>query len=265
MNLPSIHCCTAAFFNILKSRWMKSKYAGLIFFVLSLNSCTVMYRPTLQNVPMFYKKRDLQVSVANHNAAVAYSVTPAIGVIASGYYRNKLQNLPSSDKSSHYDGYQRNLSFAVGYYKVRPRGSFEIFGGYGKGYSSLFFYSQGKGGAQSNFNMFFVQPALIVGDREKYSAYGFSCRLLFVNFYDFKEVNRAVTPQIQGFVEPGFTIRLKSGAIAFKAQAFASVPLSEPKQKTADYFPYANFLAINGVIELHVSDLFAKKKENNND
>jgi hypothetical protein len=234
-----------------------TRHLTLLFLCGSLTSCTVMYRPTLQHVPMFAKKGDLQATVAVKNVALSYAATSHFGILASGYYSNHNVFTFSDDKSGDYKAYQKYLSLAVAYYNVQPRGSFELFGGYGRGYTSLTFHSgRDPAGAKSDFNNFFIQPNYIIGSRASRSSFAFSCRLSIVDFFNLKDVNYAVTPESAGFFEPAFTYSRNVGPVSIKGQALISCALDNPSVERNYYSAYGSMLAFNMAVQLHIFDLF---------
>lgn len=200
--------------------------ACLLTPALFLSSCSTVYIPNSQNIPLFQEKNQAAASVGlamgdqstGLDLQAAYAVTDHIAVMGNAYFGSVVEDWVSSADTTGTiiaEGQNipyRNFEFGVGYFTKlgSSNGIFEVYGGWG------------IGGPQNTVdpirefyrnNHFFLQPN--IGGRLGAVDLAFSTRLNYVLWPEFSEV----------LVEPGLTLRFGWEKVKFQMQGVLSFPL----------------------------------------
>lgn len=231
---------------------MLTKLRTILLFSLSISmiSCKTMYMPSMQNVPMFEKKGELQATVAVHNIQAAYAISNRLGVIANSFFRNGNVFHMDDGNTSDYTADSFNYEIGIGtMFKSDSGSKLEVFAGYGHGSASLTYYYdapppyRGWGGS-SSFNKYFIQPGII--SQTENLQLCFSMRLSLLDFYDFKDLqNNELNYATPIFIEPAITLNKQVGFISFRGQIQFSIAGGSPGKNFGEYLPYKSMLLCN--------------------
>jgi len=225
-----------------------------------LLSCKTMYMPSMQNVPMFKEKGEIQATVAIHNIQAAYAVTDRVGVIANGFFRKgKVFHLDDGN-SYNYLADSFNWELGVGT-MAQPIGNtkLEVFAGYGHGNASLTYgYDapppSGARGGYSSFHKYFVQPGII--NQGESLQVCLSGRISFVDFYDFKDLqNNTLQDKVALFIEPAVTLNKETGIFNFRGQLQFSIAAASPGRNFGEYLPYKSMFLCNVGVTANLTKL----------
>lgn len=223
-------------------------------------SCKVMYRPTMQSVPMFRGKGAGHATLGYRNAALAYAVSDKFGLTANGYFRDGSFFTLSNEYTSNYASAQKSLSINAVFYAVKPRSSFEFLVGTGWGESSISYRVGGGFGnghdarTHANFGLLILQPNFVQhrGDFD----YAFSTRLAIMSFFNYREYPPGTKIQPAPgtvFFEPAFTLRWKKRWFGMFFQAQTSLALSNSEDWGAiHYAPYRSMISMTGGLQFHL-------------
>lgn len=191
-----------------------------LFFV----SCSTIYIPNSQNVPLFEEKNQASIqtsfALGDQSSGLdiqgAVSVTNHVAVMTNAYFGKDFEDDPYN-----------NFEVGAGYFTKLgdSRGIFEVYGGWGMGGS--------KGGFKElreyyENNHFFVQPN--IGGRFGNVDLAFSTRINYVLWKEFSEV----------FFEPALTVRFGWEKVKFQVQMLGSMPVDGQRDGT----PYS----VDGVV-----------------
>ncbi|MFT2008199.1 hypothetical protein ACMA1I_05950 [Pontibacter sp. 13R65] len=225
-----------------------------LFYMLLLllaSGCSVVYTPTMQNVPLMQEKGDLKMVLNPNNLQAAYAVSDHIAVMANGSYnRTKWTISDSSNTTPHtYKPYRYNLEAAVGYYRpVIEKVFMEVYGGAGFGHTHLhnhpIFVGNTSDEPEEQHRLFsadnrkiFIQPT--IGLSEDVVELSISSRLVAQQFRNvsttysdwYLEHNQLanVDQHTHLFVEPCFTLRVGFKWVKFQTQAIYSAKISRPE------------------------------------
>lgn len=230
---------------------------------LLLVGCSMMYIPNSQNTPVFKGRHDFVVTGSYSNYQLAYAPTSNLGLIVNGYYRNSKYFNLDDGKNYFYRGTARLVEGGIGYFKKNHHTTFSIYGGWGKGYCSIYYDQSyvGTVGHFSHYNRVFFQPNVSWGNDVVQCIV--STRLSFVNLYDFsgapliRGVSQNNTPF---FLEPAFTFQAKLGRVYFHAQLQGSIATIELSDAYAGYTPYQTMPVINVGFVVHLRDLISNSE-----
>ncbi len=233
-----------------------------IVLVLIITSCTTMYVPTMQAVPMFENKGDLQATVSTRNVQLAYAPTNGFGFFLDAYNRNGKPFVFSDDKAGSWHLRSYAMEGAVGIFQKQETYRTEIFVGYGQGFSSITYWEgssswRAEHGGSSSFNKYFIQPNVSFGNGDIKGS--FSLRLSSLNFYNFQDLNGATISHQAIFFEPSFTLRKKIEFMSFKVQLQYSAVSSDFSDHNSKYVPYKNSALLFLGIDVHLNELFPKE------
>jgi hypothetical protein len=227
--------------------------AVLLIILVFLSSCSTVYVPNSQSVPLFEEKKQAVVMGAlavgdqstGADIQAAYAVTDHFAVMGNAYFGQVVEDWITSidSNTTTFAGENvpyRNFELAVGYFTKlgTSDGIFEVYGGWGFGgprntiESVREFYRN---------NHFFVQPN--IGGRLGAVDVAFSTRINYVLWPEFSEV----------FFEPAFTLRFGWEKVKFQVQGLISVPFDGygddllPSDISADFPAYEFFHTSFGI------------------
>lgn len=215
------------------------------FVLLSIQSCTVMYSPSMQNAPLLQEKNEVRATVGISDFQAAYAVTDHVGVMLNGYYNNG----SSSFTYDSYDPYgystykeqnSKHIEGGAGMFnKLNDKVLVEAYSGFGFGNTTLKKFEQDSMNAipsmrnrfSADYMRFFIQPA--IGYSLDNFDFAFSTRILLQKYYNINTFG--YTPielyddklyQIDQpyffFLEPALTMRFGYKYVKFQAQAILS-------------------------------------------
>lgn len=211
-----------------------------LVFAISLQSCNIMYSPSMQNVPLLQEKHEVAATVGLNDLQGAFAVTDHFGVMLNGYFNNGTTSYTDPYTWSSTERKSAHVEAGAGVFKkLNDNSTVEIFGGGGYGNSSikeLFRDSLNaipslRNSYSANLIRFFIQPA--IGYTVENFDVAFSTRILFqkytdpsiygyspVDLYDNKLLD--LDKQVFAFIEPAITMRFGYKYIKFHAQAILS-------------------------------------------
>lgn len=217
--------------------------AGVAFLSL-IQSCNVMYSPSMQNTPLLQEKKEVVANIGLNDIQGAYAVTDHIGVMMNGYYNNGASN--DYNNYDYYDSWYRqerkqaHVEAGVGFFdKFNDNAIMEIYGGLGYGNASMNNFGRDsineipilKNSYNADYARFFIQPA--IGYSMDNFDFSFSMRILFhkymdansqgysrVELYDDKLLD--MDKPVYAFLEPALTLRYGFKYVKFQAQAMLS-------------------------------------------
>ncbi|MFO7879249.1 MAG: hypothetical protein R6V52_04355 [Bacteroidales bacterium] len=245
---------------------MKTFLLPMLLLLLLSTSCKVMYKPSMQNVPLLQNKGDVTSTVSYNNYQVAYGLTDNLGVMLNGHYnKNQWASTSAHEIRKEYITSRYSLEGGLGYYSNFDENSvFEIYGGGGYGaydynfdkfendnYLSTYEYAAASWRA-------FVQPS--VGYSTDNFQIAFSTRFMGVGFFDIAYKNYTESElsaedindldgNIYPFLEPALTIRAGSEVLKFHIQLIYSRKLTN---QSLSYMP----LNLNFGVNLSFSNLY---------
>ena len=209
----------------------------LIALVTGCQTPRYMYAPTRVNAPLLTQKQELQLNgsiaaLKGFDASVAYAVSPGIGLMINGSWRNHVQKKPGTRDellnpfSIHY--HRASVDLGIGWFKKLESSSWyiEIFAGGGSGILSMedegvlrrtdtttITYSRSY---KNRLARLFFQPELGANPSEFFQIV-FFVRFQFIKFdhiqtnYSYWEMQSYGIPESPSafvrFAEPGFSIR----------------------------------------------------------
>jgi len=217
--------------------------AGVAIITL-IQSCNVMYSPSMQNTPLLQEKKEVVANIGINDIQGAYAVTDHVGVMLNGYYNNGASN--DYNSYDYYDSWYRqerkqaHVEAGVGCFnKLNDNIIMEIYGGLGYGSASMNNYGRDslneipilKSSYSADFTRFFIQPA--IGYSVDNFDFSFSMRILFqkymnansygytrIELYDDKLLD--MDKPVYAFLEPALTMRYGYKYVKFQAQAMLS-------------------------------------------
>jgi hypothetical protein len=248
------------------------KYLLISFaFMLLFTSCKVMYKPSMQNVPLIEEKGDFTSTLSYNNYQLAYGLTDQFGIMANGHYNiNEWSSSFDSISSNEYTTSRWSADLGAGYYKAfGDNGIFELYGGGGFGMYDFDYDVFENEEFQSTYEYdasswrVFVQPSFgFVSDNFEVA---FSTRFVGVSFFDIAYRNYTEEDLIYEdlydlgttmypFIEPAVTLRAGHESVKFHLQLIYSKILNE---RSLSYMP----VNLNIGINLRISDLYKSRSE----
>ncbi|MEX2234071.1 MAG: hypothetical protein WD824_18035 [Cyclobacteriaceae bacterium] len=229
--------------------------------VMLFTSCSVMYKPTMTNVPMFSEKGEMQASVSLEDLQLAYSVSKSVGLILNGQHLNRGPLSLGDGKTSDYQVRNTCIDGAIGMYTAGQKSSFDFFVGFGKGYSSVSYYEDGYlSGGNSHFNKFYFQPDLVLRNKKRVKI-AFSIRVTLADFYELPLTSNGPTSLPNNwatFVEPSFTLRKDIGVIGLVGQLQYSAASEHADFYYGHFIPFHDRMALRFAFLLHVDKIVSK-------
>ncbi len=243
----------------------------IIIAILSFSSCKMMYKPTMQNVPLMQKEGELKSTLSYDNYQVAYATSDNIAVMLNGHYnRNQWGNSLSENTMNEYDTKRWSVDGGAGYYRPFSDFVFEIYGGGGYGPYDFDYdvyeydtYIQTK---QYNVQSWrgFIQPS--IGYCTEYADIAFSSRLMYVGFFNPTSSNfdqdELIDEKISDleqytytFIEPALTIRFGIPKGKLHIQLIYAYKLN---QQSLNYMP----LNLNFGITINISEFYQSESDN---
>ena len=211
----------------------------LLFTVIVISSCNVMYMPNMENVPLMSEKGDMKFNLSSTNAQASYAITDNIALMANGYKRDNSWTSAGDSVNFEYTSDRFLAEGGVGYF--RPLSDdviFEVYGGGGFGqiafdYIDVDFDIDKRFSA--NMTRYFVQPN--IGYKNEIIEFAFSSRLTALKFSGIEAKNYTVQDLVTDdlfqidkptyfFFEPAFTIRLGYKWVKLHFQTIYSTKLN---------------------------------------
>jgi hypothetical protein len=251
----------------------------LLFFIIAVigtQSCSIMYTPSMQNVPLFKEKNEIRATIGITDFQGAYAVSDKIGVMVNGSLSNGNQTTTYNyNYSSTSTSKGSNIEVGAGYYKLINENSvFEVYGGVGTGKNSIGLTTEDSinaiprkvGSFTATTSRFFVQPS--IGFTNDYFDLAFSTRFVLLKYsnissfgytptmlYEDKLLN--IGDPVFAFLEPALTMRFGYKYVKFHAQAMFSYKYNSDR---------LNYLPFNMNVGIHIDlvGLFNKKAPTNN-
>ncbi|MEI6347524.1 MAG: hypothetical protein WCP69_06225 [Bacteroidota bacterium] len=250
----------------------KTKFFILMIGVTIISqSCNIMYRPNMQNVPLLSEKNEVRATIGPTDFQGAFAVTDNLGIMVNG-------SLVNGQTQSNFDNFNSNyttqvskgslIEAGVGYYKpLNENALFEVYGGVGAGKNSIVSseFSNGisfvNSSIYANSSRFFVQPS--IGFSNDYVDFAFSTRFVLQKYSKIDTLGYTTTmlynddllnidQPIFAFLEPALTLRIGYKYVKFHAQAMYSYKYnSEP----LNYFP----VNVNVGIHINIAGRFNAK------
>ena len=219
---------------------MKNKILPLSFIISSLlyiQSCAPAYIPNRINAPLFTEAGevsvDLSVGRSGLDPQFAMSVTENIGFMVNGSL-SLPNNTDTTDLDFHRHGF---IEAGAGYSKkIGTNQVFEIFGGFGRGFSESYWTNDliGNVNMKSQYNRFFIQPSF--GITQKNIDFAFSNRFVLVQMsINNQYSNNFTVNQFDYFWEPVVTFRAGGTYVKFIMQTGLSVPLIQIPENSYEY------------------------------
>lgn len=242
---------------------MKNILRKLLFFGLAgfaLSSCKVMYKPNMQNVPLFKEQGEFRATINTSNLQVAYAVSENIAVLANGYYQAPTWTLESGYSSAEFNTKRLFVEGAAGYFNnFEENAVVEVYGG--AGFGNIRFdevYTDLQDPANNHTNTLqasaikaFIQPN--IGITSENIDFGFSSRLVGLKFtsitsnYSLEDIYEAqlqdvIDESMFFFFEPALTFRAGYKWVKFHSQLQYSVKLNN---QVLDYNPFGFNIGIH--------------------
>jgi hypothetical protein len=242
-----------------------------IIAILAFCSCKMMYKPTMQNVPLMHKEGDLKSTLSYNNYQLAYATSDNTAVMLNGHYnRNKwASSLSDTTTTNEYTTKRWAVDGGAGYYRPFSDFVFEAYGG--GGYGSYDFdydvyeydtYIQTK---EYNVQAWrgFIQPS--IGYCSDYADIAFSTRLMYIGFFNptssnFNQdelVDEKLTDLEQytyTLIEPALTVRFGIPKGKLHIQFIYAYKLN---QQSLNYMP----LNLNFGITLNISEFYDQESD----
>ena len=263
---------------------MKKQYFLLpVILVLLLSSCSLrrfMYAPTLPQDPMLNKKGASDVRAlfsggrfdkpdSNYDVGfdvqAAYAAGRHLAFTAAWTYRDQVSN--NNDKGplrvpSLLQHYHSTADVGLGYFTAlphHPNSFFNLYGGYGFGFTRMSEHGQGNAGAYylhyaASIRKFYVQPGVHFNDPYRSLQTALSLRLSAVRYHD---IQSDYTPAQESayemaslrnttflFAEPSITVRLHGRRLPWLSM---EIQLSGNLKINAAPLYYRFFYLSNGV------------------
>lgn len=228
--------------------------------VILLTSCKAMYKPTMNNVPMFSKKGEIQASVSLEELQLAYSVSKNIGLTLNGQYLNRRPLSIDDGKTSDYKVRNTCIDGAVGVYTADQKSLFDFFVGFGKGYSSISYYDVGSlSGGNSHFNKVYFQPDLVLGNHKPMQM-AFSIRVTIAYFKELPvNTNSPLSSQNwPAFFEPSFSLRQNFGVFGLFGQAQYCTAPGQDEDYVGHFIPFRDRLLLRFALQIHVDKVMSE-------
>lgn len=203
--------------------------AGIIIF--SMISCSIEYYPTTYNVPLFTGMEQFEATASYGNGGfggqIAYAPINHFGFIATGSFVDKDESNFFFNNGGTEDGnldpdFHKHLfgEAGLGYFTgMGSKGSFEIYGGYGRGRTEGFNEDFDTDYDKATYSKFFLQPEIGITNHIFEGA--FISRLSAVDMKS--NVNNYQTFAV--FFEPGFVFKVGYKYVKYYTQIGFSVPM----------------------------------------
>lgn len=168
-----------------------SKFSAFIIAsIFLLQGCRAVYIPNMQNVPTFTEKKEIRATLGVNNYQMAYAATDKIGLMLNGQHIKTQRNGVDLRQSANFEETSKKslIEGGIGYFKkMEKRGSFEIYGGVGRGNISFdrrdSLTNVGYDRYFAKTSRLFIQPGFgwSVND---FVEIAFSLRVLRLKFFD---------------------------------------------------------------------------------
>lgn len=239
-----------------------------------MQSCAVMYSPSMQNVPLLQEKNEVRATVGFSDFQGAYAFSDKFAVMLNGYYNNgaSMFNNDTYFSSYSYERKSQHIEAGGGYFKhLNDNAIIECYGGLGFGSSTFKKYFSDSlnsipklnSSFLANTNRFFIQPS--IGYSIDYFDVAFSTRIQLLSYsnvnsngfsavelYDYKLLN--IDQPVFFFLEPALTMRFGYKYVKFHAQAVFSYKYNTER---LHYIPFV----FNVGIHVNISDRFKEIKK----
>lgn len=232
------------------------RISALGLFLIFYTGCSVMYVPTMQQVPMFKVQGEVQLTVNPRNCQFAYSITENFGLLVNGFY-TKIKPFTIGSRDEAFDFKREIYHFDVGggfYKKLNRNFSSEIFAGAGWGHSLLTYGDLSsptkKSGAYSNLYKIYLQPNLV------YRKSALSLRIEYVDFYNYLHVNANPSKSIKTFlISPAITFREGNEWVNSVFQFQYSLPMGNFRSHY-EYEPFSKLYLLSFGLEFQIDKFF---------
>jgi hypothetical protein len=260
---PLIHVILKGLKLYRKLNHMRLSKICLLLTGAFFSSCgSVMYVPTMQSVPMLKEKGEIHATGTIRNYQIAYAATSNIGILLNGFYLKDKFTFGSTDDYFDFKrgGYQLDAGAGT-YKKISQQLSAELFAGAGWGHAysthgSMEAWPIHLVGGTSDFYKCYLQPNLIFG------RIGFSSRLQYVNFYNYKEAQNNLVSKAGAFlIDPAITLKLGNQWIHSVFQIQYSIPISPIHYHYQGFSPMEKLFLCSIGVELRLDNMFTKHKK----
>lgn len=210
--------------------------ANILFIAIAavamlMQSCTLMYVPNAQNVPLMKEKNEVRATVGFSNATFAYAPTENVGLMLNAQYKTSHLAKVAGERDS------RKLLLEAGGGIFSPYGNdgvMEVYGGLGAG--RIYFHdpaddSTGSRSYEVNTARFFLQPG--IGVSREHVDFAFSMRMVALQFFNARtnytdeeledEGMYGVERNFYSFIEPCFTLRFGRRSVKMETQFMLSL------------------------------------------
>ena len=241
-----------------------------ILIAITLTSCTSMYYPSLQNIPMFEQKGEVITTISANNYQFGYSFSNSLGMVANGFYTNPLMHLSVSDDWSLTSMHRYGIDGGICYFKkINKSISTEVIAGAGIGHSYYAFHSSGydytvyKGdmNQSSYLSRYYIQP-----DISFLKHIILSTRFSYVDFFNTIEnhPNYNTSNVKQTFIfEPALSSRFGKNGFYVKSQFQYSLPFKTDINTDLKFWDWRYFnthYIFSLAFEMHFDEIFKKKE-----
>jgi len=233
----------------MKNKKKKVQIVGFLF-LLSIQSCAVIYAPSMENTPMLQEKHEVSATVGLSDFQAAYAVTNHFGVMLNGHYKNGSSFSISEDNgfedyTTSKESSRKHIEGGVGLFnKLGEKTLVEIYGGFGGGNTTLKKYerystdtvSSLRNRFNADYTRFFLQPA--IGITTDYLDFIFSMRILIQKYQNVRTFGYSTPEELYSdklyqidqpsflFFEPALTMRFGYKYVKLEAQVILSNQLN---------------------------------------